>query len=47
MRNQVGYVAVLIGLMCVIRLSLSAIGYAAPYYRVGSAHPTPLLFTHT
>lgn len=32
MRGQIWYIAFLIGLMCVIRFSLSAIGYAAPYW---------------
>jgi hypothetical protein len=32
MRNQVWYVALLIGLMCVIRFGLSALGYAAPQW---------------
>lgn len=31
MRNQVWYVALLIGLMCLIRFALSAFGYAAPH----------------
>jgi hypothetical protein len=30
MRNQVWYVALLIGLMCLIRFGLSVFGYAAP-----------------
>ena len=30
MRNQIWYVALLIGLMCLIRFSLSALGYASP-----------------
>lgn len=30
MRGQIWYVAILIGLMCVVRFSLSAVGYAAP-----------------
>lgn len=32
MRNQTWYVAFLIGLMCIIRFSLSAIGYADPHW---------------
>lgn len=32
MRNQVWYIALLIGLMCVIRFGLSALGYAAPQW---------------
>jgi hypothetical protein len=32
MRNQVWYVALLIGLMCAIRFGLSALGYAAPQW---------------
>lgn len=32
MRGQIWYVALLIGLMCMIRFSLSAVGYAAPYW---------------
>jgi len=32
MRNQVWYVALLIGLMCIIRFGLSAVGYAAPHW---------------
>lgn len=32
MRGQIWYVAFLIGLMCIIRFSLSAVGYAAPYW---------------
>jgi hypothetical protein len=31
MRNQVWYVALLIGLMCLIRFSLSVFGYVAPH----------------
>lgn len=31
MRNQVWYVALLIGLMCLIRFALSVFGYAAPH----------------
>lgn len=31
MRNQVWYVALLIGLMCLIRFALSAFGYAVPH----------------
>lgn len=31
MRNQVWYVALLIGLMCLIRFALSTFGYAAPH----------------
>lgn len=31
MRNQVWYVALLIGLMCFIRFALSVFGYAAPH----------------
>ncbi|MFM2312181.1 MAG: hypothetical protein RLZZ04_1457 [Cyanobacteriota bacterium] len=31
MRNQVWYVALLIGLMCLIRFGLSVFGYAAPH----------------
>ncbi|PSB12084.1 hypothetical protein C7B62_03245 [Pleurocapsa sp. CCALA 161] len=31
MRNQVWYVALLIGLMCLIRFGLSIFGYAAPH----------------
>ena len=30
MRGQVWYIAVLLGLMCLVRFSLSAYGYAAP-----------------
>jgi hypothetical protein len=30
MRNQIWYVGVLIGLMCLIRFGLSAFGYANP-----------------
>lgn len=30
MRNQIWYIALLIGLMCIIRFSLSAFGYANP-----------------
>lgn len=32
MRNQVWYIALLIGLMCLIRFGLSALGYAAPQW---------------
>lgn len=32
MRNQTWYIAFLIGLMCIIRFSLSAVGYADPYW---------------
>ncbi len=32
MRGQIWYVAILIGLMCIVRFSLSAVGYAAPYW---------------
>lgn len=32
MRNQTWYVAFLIGLMCIIRFSLSAIGYVDPHW---------------
>ncbi len=32
MRGQIWYFAVLIGLMCIIRFTLSAIGYADPYW---------------
>ncbi len=32
MRNQVWYIALLIGLMCIIRFGLSALGYAAPQW---------------
>jgi len=32
MRSQSWYVALLIGLMCLVRLSLSAIGYANPHW---------------
>ena len=32
MRNQTWYVAFLIGLMCILRFSLSAVGYADPYW---------------
>ena len=32
MRGQVWYVAVLIGLMCILRFSLSAVGYVAPHW---------------
>jgi hypothetical protein len=32
MRGQVWYVALLIGLMCIIRFSLSAFGYADPHW---------------
>ncbi|MDJ0618238.1 MAG: hypothetical protein QNJ63_16080 [Calothrix sp. MO_192.B10] len=32
MRGQIWYVAFLIGLMCIIRFSLSAIGYADPHW---------------
>lgn len=32
MRNQVWYVALLIGLMCIIRFSFSALGYIAPHW---------------
>ncbi|GEM_PF-4696759 len=33
MRGQIWYVAFLIGLMCIIRFSLSAVGYADPEYQ--------------
>lgn len=32
MRGQIWYIALLIGLMCIVRFSLSAIGYVAPYW---------------
>ncbi|MEO1373743.1 MAG: hypothetical protein AAFW70_05340 [Cyanobacteria bacterium J06635_10] len=32
MRNQSWYVAFLIGLMCIIRFSLSAVGYVSPHW---------------
>ncbi len=32
MRGQIWYVAFLIGLMCIIRFSLSAVGYADPHW---------------
>ncbi len=32
MRGQTWYIALLIGLMCLIRFSLSAFGYAAPHW---------------
>lgn len=32
MRGQIWYVAILIGLMCLIRFSLSAFGYATPHW---------------
>ncbi|MCL1492038.1 MAG: hypothetical protein M1G31_14995 [Pseudanabaena sp. Salubria-1] len=32
MRNQVWYVATLIGIMCLIRFGLSAIGYVDPHW---------------
>ena len=32
MRNQTWYVASLIGLMCILRFSLSAVGYVEPYW---------------
>lgn len=32
MRGQVWYIALLIGLMCIIRFSLSAFGYANPHW---------------
>ena len=32
MRNQVWYVATLIGIMCLIRFGLSAIGYVEPHW---------------
>ncbi|BAY83883.1 hypothetical protein NIES267_33770 [Calothrix parasitica NIES-267] len=32
MRNQTWYVAFLIGLMCILRFSLSAVGYADPHW---------------
>ena len=32
MRGQIWYVAFLIGLMCILRFSLSAVGYANPYW---------------
>jgi len=32
MRGQIWYIALLIGLMCVIRFSLSAFGYADPHW---------------
>ncbi|MBD2092482.1 hypothetical protein H6F67_21780 [Microcoleus sp. FACHB-1515] len=31
MRGQIWYIALLIGLMCIVRFSLSAVGYVAPY----------------
>lgn len=35
MRGQIWYVALLIGLMCLIRFSLSAVGYANPQWLMG------------
>ncbi|MEM9926459.1 MAG: hypothetical protein AAF915_22355 [Cyanobacteria bacterium P01_D01_bin.50] len=32
MRNQSWYIAFLIGIMCIIRFSLSAVGYVSPYW---------------
>ena len=32
MRGQIWYIAFFIGLMCIIRFSLSAVGYANPYW---------------
>ncbi|MGB3640138.1 MAG: hypothetical protein WBA39_21550 [Rivularia sp. (in: cyanobacteria)] len=32
MRNQTWYIAFLIGLMCILRFSLSAVGYADPHW---------------
>jgi hypothetical protein len=32
MRSQIWYVAIFIGLMCIIRFSVSAIGYAQPHW---------------
>ena len=32
MRNQTWYIAFLIGLMCIVRFSLSAVGYADPHW---------------
>ncbi len=32
MRGQIWYIAFLIGLMCIIRFSLSAVGYADPHW---------------
>ncbi len=32
MRNQIWYIALLIGLMCLIRFSLSVLGYASPHW---------------
>lgn len=32
MRNQTWYIAILIGLMCILRFSLSAVGYADPHW---------------
>lgn len=32
MRNQTWYVALLIGLMCILRFSLSAVGYVDPHW---------------
>jgi hypothetical protein len=32
MRGQIWYIALLIGLMCIIRVSLSAFGYANPHW---------------
>ncbi|MDX2243841.1 MAG: hypothetical protein NW224_24450 [Leptolyngbyaceae cyanobacterium bins.302] len=38
MRGQVWYVACLIGLMCMIRFSLSAVGYANPQWLMAQLH---------
>ena len=38
MRGQVWSVALLIGLMCLVRFSLSAIGYADPAWLMGQMH---------
>lgn len=32
MRGQIWYIALLIGLMCIVRFSLSTVGYVAPYW---------------
>lgn len=32
MRNQTWYIALLIGLMCILRFSLSAVGYVDPHW---------------
>jgi hypothetical protein len=32
MRGQIWYIALLIGLMCIVRFSLSAVGYVGPYW---------------